>query len=407
MLFEAGLAVVQLFHLVFLSEAVIADFIAWAVVHSLAQLGLALLRHSARQCVEFVRVSWRPLATLMLVALVFKLSSRLPYIQSWFADGLLATRQNEELGSGGWTSAFSIFFYPLAILLAFCSMPRNIYRRLLFGVLVVCAIDLVFLGTRNAPMFVLAFHALTIPLRLRARHLPSIGAALALFVALFGYSTANRAAESADGAFDWLVLFEYTASAEVLKINRDTVSPVVQWAPGLLPAIFLSHYLTHSIAELNQFVSLSGRLPRGGLYYLSDQFCVIGLCNREESLAKIESVNPRPGVYQTIWASLILDFGWTGAFALFALAVAATYAVQRQRRRELGMGVVLLTQMIMLSPIENYFYNGLGLAQTLCILIVSLVLRRRRAGFLSRSLNSGPHRRSPDTPAAGAKLQLQ
>jgi Ca2+/Na+ antiporter len=404
MLFEAGLAVVQLFHLAFLSEAVVADFVAWAVVHSLAQMGLALLRRSARQCVAFVRIAWRPLATLMLVALVFKLSSRLPYIQSWFADGLLATRQNEELGSGGWTSAFSIFFYPLAILLAFCTMPRNIYRRLMFGVLVVCAIDLVFLGTRNAPMFVLTFHALTFPLKLRARFLPLIGAALALFVALFSYSTANRAAESADGTFDWLVLFEFTASAEVLKIDRNTVAPVAQWAPGLLPAIFLSHYLTHSIAELNEFVGLTEKLPRGGLYYFRDQLCVIGLCNREDSLAKIESINPRPGVYQTMWASLILDFGWTGAFALFTLAIAITYAAQRQRRDELGMGVVLLTQMIMLSPIENYFYNGLGLAQTLCILVVYLSLRRRRGGLLSRSLKRRPHRPTPGMAADGAPL---
>lgn len=375
MYFELILALTQFIHLLVFSDATPGDFVTWTVVHGMAQLALALLRRSARHCIEYAIISWKVLATLMLIVLAFKLYGRVPYIQSWLSAGLLETRLNDDLGGGGWYSYGSIFFYPLSILLAFSTLPRTVYRWLLFFTLMLCSIDFIALGTRNAPVFVLIFHLLSVSFRFKRKYAPRIIAVLAIFVAIFNYSTVNRSLESAGGSFDWLVLFEFTGSTQVLKINNNIVRPIASSVPALMPVIFLSHYVTHPIAELNYFVSLSDHLPLGGLYQLHDQFCVIGFCNRDDSQWLMEKVNPRFGVYQTIWASLILDFGWFGSSFLVIVIIAIMYAIQRLRPRQLGIGTIVFAQMIMLSPIENYFYNALGLVQTMCIILVFYGIR--------------------------------
>lgn len=370
-----GLALVQLIHLAVFTNAGTADFVVWLLVHAIAQLALYLLRAPARGCDRYFELDWKKLALFLLLTLAFKMYSRVPYLHSWLTEGLYATRMNEELGAGGLSSIGSIFFYPLSILLAFCTMPRRVHRVLLAGVILICGIDLIALGTRNAPMFVLMFHVLAINARVNRRHLLAGCAAMVVMVAMFGYSTANRTSESVDDEFDWLVLFEFTTSTQVVTIDRKTVEPVAQAMPGALPAIFLTHYLSHSIGELRNMVESSDSLRMGGAYYLKYQLCSIGACDRDDALDALTWANPRPGVYQTFWASVLLDFGWAGGLALFTVLVGTVMTMQLLKPRHLGISTIVFTIMVCLSPIENYFYNALGLAQTLCIFLGYWILR--------------------------------
>lgn len=377
MLFEGMLAFVQFIHLVLFANAAFGDFIAWMAVHAIALSSIALLRLSARDCTDFFLCAWKPLATIMIFTLAFKLANRIPIAQVWLAEGLYATRHSEELlGRGGWTSAINVFFYPSAILLAFCTLPRRVYALLMSGVLIMCAVDFIFIGTRNAPMFVLMLHVLAMPFRLGRRNILKAGLAVVLVTAIFNYSTVHRTQDSALGTFDWLTLFESTISTQVLTLNRATVEPIYESVPALMPAIFLSHYVSHPVAELNYFAGRSDQIALGGLYGIKDQFCAVGVCNREESQYAMEAVNDRSGVYQTMWAGLLRDFGWLGAAGLFLLCLVAVYGVQRMAPRRLGVGVILVAQLIALSSIENYLFNGLGLVQILCIFVVYQMTKR-------------------------------
>jgi hypothetical protein len=370
------LAVIQLVHLIFFTNSLAGDFLCWALIHTISFLTLTVLRYSARNSNRYVYIPWKPLVFLLIVAFSFKFYSRLPYMMSWYNEGLLLTRSNPELGSGGWTSYGSIFFYPLAILLAFTTLPRRYYQIFIFLVFVICGIDFIALGTRNAPMFVLIFHMLLIPHRITTRKLPLILFFIVIFVSIFNYSTINRTQESGEGNFDWLTVFEFTGSTQILTINDEVVRPISKSAPEMMPVIFLMHYLTHPVAEFRNLMNISN-LDSGGLYYLKDQFCAIGFCNRDDSLYQIELKNPRAGVYQTFWGSFVLDFGVPGALALYSLSVIAIYFLQRQSPQSLGLVIILFSQIFLLSSIENYLYNGLGLVQCLSIFIIYYLLTVR------------------------------
>ncbi len=390
--FELVLAAVQLHHLSVLTLAGPADFAAWAAVHGMAQLSLWVLRRSANQCRAFAGVPWQPLFVLLLLAGSVKLFSRMPYVTTWLVEGLQATRTlaDEQLMDSGAASYINIFFYPLAILSAFAVMPRHVYRRILMIVILVSLVDLVFIGTRNAPAFVLLFHALLAPVRVRARHVAVMGTLLIGFVGLFSYSTVNRTADSVAGAFDWLVLFEFTKSAEVLQLDRAVVESLAEAAPPILPAVFLSHYLSHSVAELAHLVDRLHELQTGEAHHVVYQVCATRLCSQAAAFEGIERTNPRAGVYQTIWGSLILDFGLAGALLAWCLVIMLVAFVQQMRPRTLSLGAAIVSHVVMLGAIENYFFNGLGLLQVLCIFVAYRGLRvagrrRRRPAPLARS----------------------
>ena len=142
-----------------------------------------------------------------------------------------------------------------------------------------CSSDL-FPSHDSAPSFVLLFHALLYPVHFHLRrHIVLIGLLLSILIAVFSYSTVNRTQESQLGTFNWLVLFEYTGSTENLKINQGIAVALSEHAPSLFPAVFLTHYMTHSLAELANIISNVDKLQLGGIYYLKDQLCVIGVCS--------------------------------------------------------------------------------------------------------------------------------
>ena len=380
--FELVLACLQLFHLVVLSMASLEDFVAWAAIHGVGQASLWALRRSAHRCGAFPSIPWRPLLVVLLVSAGIKFSSRMPYISTWLAEGLQSTRMtaDENLVDSGAASFVNIFFYPLAILAAFTSMPWRIYALMLATLVVLSLVDLVFIGTRNAPAFVLLFHVLLVPARFLAKQFAVIGAISVAFVAMFNYSTVNRTLDSVTDSFDWLVLFEFTRSTEVLPLNRPLVESLAQSTPILLPVVFLSQYLSHSVAEVAYLVEQGSRLQTGEAHHLVYQLCATRMCSQADALEGIERTNPRAGAYQTIWGSLILDFGILGAILSWTLAMALLVLRQLMYPRTLTFGVALASQFIVLGSIENYVYNGLGLVQIACIFIAYGALRmfRRR-----------------------------
>lgn len=366
---EFLLCSIQLAHLVLVTHSQPRDFAAWLFVHATAQLTLYALRRSARQCRAFATIPWRPLAVLLVLTFVVKFYSRLPYVTTWLAEGLWAARNSEDISTGGGASFINIFFYPLAILLAFCVAPNKTYIKLLLCVIVMCMIDFIVLGTRNAPLFVLLFHMLAGVFKVDKKWILTVCAAILGFLAIFSYSTVNRTQESQLGTFDWLELFEHTGSAQTLRIDRRFAEPISAHVPALLPAIFLAHYVTHPIAELALLADEGDDSTFGGLYYLTDQICVVGVCSRENSLSAITQVNRRAGIYQTIWGSLLFDFGIGGAALVWTVVIAGIGAWQRFHRRVLSPTVVIASMVVSLAPIENYLYNGLGLVQILTMFI--------------------------------------
>lgn len=375
--FEFVLACLQLFHLAVLSMAGVGDFVAWTAVHGVGQVSLWALRRSAIRCRAFPNIPWRPLLLLLLVTFSIKLYSRMPYIATWLAEGLQSTRMaaGEDLADPGAASFVNIFFYPLALLAALATMPRRVYVTMLLVVSVMALVDFVFIGTRNAPVFVLLFHILLAPVHFRAKQLALIGAICVAFVAIFSYSTVNRTQDSVSGSFDWLVLFEFTKSTEILQLKRTVVEPIAQSAPALLPAVFLSHYLSHPIAELAYLVDQGSRLQTGNAYHLVYQLCVTRICSQVEPMEGIERTNPRAGVYQTIWGSLTLDFGLLGAALFWTFFILLLVLWQLMHPRTLTLGVALASQLTVLGSIENYAYNGLGLIQIACIFVACRALQ--------------------------------
>lgn len=375
--FALGLAFIQFFHLAIFTEAKVDVFLVWLIVHIIIQGSLWVLRVAAGRSKFFVNIPWRPLVILLLIAFIFKLTSRVPYISSSLTEGMYATRTNPEIGTGGLASYVNIFFYPLAILLAFTVLPKRAYVISMSMVILVCLVDLAFIGTRNAPVFVLLYHFMSAPIRykLTVKHVGVLMLLVAGFTGIFSYSTFNRTMEVEQETFDWLKVFELTGSTQILKINRAVVSPLSEYAPAVLPAIFLSHYVSHSIAELDNIVNLRAELDLGRMYYITDQFCVIGACSRGDSLWAIESANPRSNVYQTIFSSLLFDFGIVGAALVWIGSLFLLSLRQSIQSNQLSMSVAFMSVMIAIGPIENYFFNGLGLVQILTIFLALFVIR--------------------------------
>jgi hypothetical protein len=239
--------------------------------------------------------------------------------------------------------------------------------------LIMCGMDFTFIGTRNAPTFVLLF--LLLAVRTQNRWTPLlIGAGLfAAFAGIFNYSTVSRSGDTYLGIFSWVTVFEWTNPAQVLKPDMDLITKLDREQPALLPVIFLFHYVSHSIAELVYFLENQRSLFDGGLEHLRDQVCVLGFCSRTETLAALEAINPR-GIYATWWRALIADFGIVGAVVVYVLTLAIAAVAIVTRWKTSSSIAIMLGVLIALSSIENYAYNGLGLASILATFVLQYLL---------------------------------
>jgi hypothetical protein len=367
-IFSLSLALVQLFHLLIFTDASWDVYLTWFWVNSVIYFSVLILSMAANNGKSFVNLPWRFLFAVLAISFVFKFSSRIEYITSTLSYGLNTSRTDPNVGAGGLASYINIFFYPAAILLSFTVIPNRAYIISLVMILLICFTDLLFIGTRNAPVFVLLFIFMTTPFNYSIKNWLKGFVILIGFISIFSYSTTNRGIDAEQ--FDWQVVFELTGSAQVLHLNKDVASALEQHAPILFPAVFLMHYVTHSIAELENMMKTRDFLALGGGYYITDQFCAVGFCSRDDSLQQIENVNPRSHVYQTIFSTLFYDFGVLLTGVLWVLFLLLLYIRQHIMRNKVGIGLAFFSVILMVGSIENYLFNGLNFVQILMIFLL-------------------------------------
>ncbi|MCL7751316.1 hypothetical protein LV475_06865 [Guyparkeria hydrothermalis] len=379
-----AISLLQLFHLLFLARLEWENIVVWLVVFLTGLTALGLIRIKVPSTERWPEFRLRTFLFLFfssfLVTFVF---SRIPYLVAFFDLGMYDLRQESDLGGGGWYSYFAILFYPLAILLAFINISRKWYFVCLFFVAVVVAVDLLVLGTRGAPVFVAIFHLLMARVRYgRLRMWLALLGLVAIFLLVFDYQTKARSLNTVTVGWDWSLTLAHSWLFDRLPLKSWVIDSVSGGLWFLGPVVYFLQYISHSIAEF-RFLLFGGTYDLfGSFLYVRDEVCLVLGCGREVIHQAIESANPRAGLYQTLYSSLLIDFGFLGFFGLILAYLVWLVGVSS---RVYGMGfLIYFSVVVTVSAVENYFYGGLGLARFivfgfLWIMLVSPVGIRSRS----------------------------
>lgn len=240
--------------------------------------------------------------------------------------------------------------------------------------LTVMAIDFIILGTRNAPAFVLLFHLLMIRGRILSLRTVAIGViCIILFVMLFDYQSRSRSLDSITTGWDWSATLRYSWLMDNLRVSDATIDTLKEFFPAGLPAVFLVQYITHSIATLSKllFAGQFDAFPQP--YYLYDQICIALSCDREYLHTQIQAINPESGLYQTLYGSLLFDFGWAGLLLIY-MVITLLYCLIRGKKQIISALSIYLAVILTISGVENYFYNGLGLLRFIAFICLIQLL---------------------------------
>lgn len=291
-----------------------------------------------------------------MVTMVF---SRYAYITSFQLLGLLETRE-AGLGGGGITSLITIWFYPLGILLAFLRIPKRTYLVLLVPLLVMMATDTIALGTRNIPFFVLLFHLMTINRKLLRLRSVILGIAIfAGMIALVDYQTKGRSLNTTTVGFDWSRTLQLSRTFDKVPIKDEVISAASQWS-ALGPMVYLMNYISHSQAEFKFLIEQSSYGAFGTPDYTLDEFCLVLRCDRGPLQEYIALENPSLGLYMTLFSVPLFDFGYVGT----AIIIFCSGVMLLTLRAETTMPLLIfLGVVVVVGPVDNYVYNGLGLAR--------------------------------------------
>ena len=308
------------------------------------------------------------------VVIVF---SRLSYVLSFLSIGLLETR-SAGLGQGGITSIIAIWFYPLCIVLAFLRIRTRQYYLLCIPMLIVLAIDIVALGTRNAPFFVFIFHAITYHgsfLKFR-RMFAALGIVL-LTVFIVDYQTKGRSLNTTSIGFHWSMMLEHSRIFRHAPVRDEVIELSKDWSL-VGPSVYLAGYIAHSQAEFRYLVGEGSFGAFGTPNYTMDEVCLVLFCPREPFQNRIMEINPSTGLYMTTLATFLFDFGYVGTAILFVYIVLLSFVLPYR----LYLPIAIYTCFVFsLGLIENYFYNGLGLARfVLFVILWQVFMSRRRSG---------------------------
>jgi hypothetical protein len=337
--------------------------LVWFLVVIIGSLYLITLYSKIDSSVYWPDFNQRLFKILFLVAFVVTLVfSRAPYIVSFLEKGLYLSRVDTGVGGGGWYSYITIFFYPLCIVMAFVDMPRRSYYFYLSLVIVIVVVDLTVLGTRGSPFFVLLFHFLMLRLKFFSlKPMLFFAALFILLIVIIDYQTQGRSADTFTVGWDWVRTIKYSWIFDNLRVDENVISVVDEQSPTLFPLIYLTQYISHSIAEFRVLLFTQEYNLLGHALYLQDQVCLISGCDRLLIQNAIIESNPRAGLYQTLYSSLFFDFGVIGIVVLSSLSLLYFY-VARAGIFFLALAVYFAI-IIAVSGVENYFYNGLGLAR--------------------------------------------
>lgn len=375
--------ILQFVYLTILTEPKLQYLVAYFLIGTSAAIMLMVLgRNLSRVYVKpFKSRVFKYLFLISTLAVIFL--SRIDYIHSTASDGLLSTRSNDSLGQGGWFSILTALFYPMSMISVFYIRKFSGYYLFLILTLLVAAVDLFALGTRNSVFFVLFFHAIFFQGKFQKYgSASSIWLTLLFFsivVLIFEYTTRVRSGFVGSPGDYWL---EKSTQSEVLGlsiVNMPLFEFFNHYFWFALPIFYLISYISHSIPE---FVNFMADYP-GGLSptfaHLYDYFLMLTFQDRIAAIELIERMHVRSGYYQTIYASLIVDFG--GLLLAFPIAYIALCRLH----------CFLIVQMYILpvicfATIDNYFYTGLTPIRAALFVLLSLLFIRKQ--FVVNKLKS-------------------
>ncbi len=356
--------IVSLFHSMLFVESSIIDFLVLLIIYLPILIFLCFfVKKNASLTLpnaNLVLVFW-------LIGFFGKAISRFGYLQALISTGnVYLVRNLESLSQGGWYSYLSILFYP-ALLLMIISNHRYKYSFAFYFVsMAILLLDLVFLSMRMVPVFILFIWFIIFLSRAAyTKIVIRIITFAIVFIPVFMITTQNK---SYDGdELDWNRHLKYTISTEVVKLKQSVIEID---KPNMVGAsLFLSHYVYHSIGEFSNYLQSS---------YLNysdvspnrtfNQFCPVLKCSFEN---EIRYKDRRYGVYKTFHYSLISDFGLV-PYLVFLLLLSIIVLVFFIYFKYNSVHVLILA-LVILSPIENFLYTGLGLMQFLMIFMMLFV----------------------------------
>lgn len=366
----------QLVHLNFIASATIENNLTWLCV-ALSSFGVvALILRNIHSATEWPKIHTSGFFVLFIISFFsVVLFSRVPYILSFLKYGIYFTRENTEVGNGGWYSALTVMFYPLCIVLAFVNIPRRQYYIYAAMMWCVISLDFLILGTRNAPIFVLLFHLLTSRLKFTSlKMILIVTISIVLLVLLFDWQSKARSLDTVTVGWSWAETLRYSWLMDHLRVPEEKIRAIDENFSLMMPAVFLLQYISHSIAVFSDLISTGQYDAFGCLVYLFDQYSIVG-GGRASSAELIQAINRDSGLYQTLYSSLLIDFGWVGVF-LIAVILVLIYGFVGVSCATISPYSIYFLVVLSVSSVENYFYNGLTLWRfAVFLLLVSLLSR--------------------------------
>ncbi len=347
------ISLVQLIHLVLVSKFSAYNIVIWFILFGFGYLFFV--------CVEncFRNKDW-PCLNKTVFSVIFFVSffvtliySRLPYFESYLDQGMYLTRKNEELGAGGFYTFITVFFYPASMILAIIELNK---KYVYLGALsIILLIDIFILGTRGAPFFVILFHLLFVKKRYSVKFLvPALLVSLLSLVSVFSYQTESR---SLTESYNWKNTVTYSRLFDNLPLKDEYIDR--DFPESFYVTLYVSQYITHSISEFGYLLNRSSYGLTGTFNYVLDEVCLIAMCDRSEYQKNIRKINDRQGLYQTLYSSLLFDFGYIGLLTIILLV---------------GILIILnstislcfltyISMVVAFSLIDNYIYNAIGLGR--------------------------------------------
>lgn len=363
----------QFLYITILTKFNFVNFIVWLILFLIGYVFLIFISFDLSR-ITLMKFKSNYFKWLLLITAVSTLFfSRLEYIVNTIDFGLADTRLNEELGRGGLYSILNVMFYPLAMLSVFYEKSKleNIFFWIL--TLIVCMVDVFFLGTRNSVFFVLFFMIIydgLIDFKFSFKNLLILALITCFAIYLFEYTTRVRSGFDGLPSLYWLEKSLYSEAMSMSEMNEDLYFFMDANFWYALPFFYLISYVSHPIPELGHFLNEYSDWFFPSLAHLRLYFSNITFQDSSELINLLEILRVRPGYYQTLYASLIVDFG----IAVFLLI--PSYLLMRYLRNFYLFQIYLLPVMC-LSTIENYFFTGLTPVRALLFLLLGMVFIRR------------------------------
>ena len=242
------------------------------------------------------------------------MTSRYEYIFNTLSHGLADTRLSEDVGHGGFYSVINAMFYPLGMLAVY--HVKSKFRTLaIMLTLMVAIVDIVSIGTRNAPFFIFVyFFIFNSELKINIKYFLNL--IIVMFLLIFAFEATTRERSGFVGFANEYWYFKAIES-EVMSGSILNIS-IFDWAYQnfwvLLPFYYLIAYISHSIVDFFTFITNYTSWFDPTFAHLLDQLSMYTFSDRSTYQDIIGTIRVRSGYYQTLYASIIIDTPFTFPF---------------------------------------------------------------------------------------------